>query len=296
MKHRGEVFVFISATGFALMPVFAKLAYKGGISVSSVLFFRFCLAIAIIWSYIFIKRISFKIKMKQVLMLAVLGAILYAGSAITIFNSYKYISAGFSEVLLFTYPAMVLIISFIFLKEKIEVNKVYAVVLSIIGTVLAAYTPGQRLNVTGFILALSGALFYAVYVTLIGHGQFEDVNPVVMTGYVIIFAFITFTAFGLIQGGISIGFKPYVWIYIILMALFSTSIAIFAFCIGAKAIGTSGAAIISSIEPVEAIIFGAVFLGEELNAIMIIGALIVVMAVISIHIFEPYQKVQVEKS
>ncbi|MCX7885305.1 MAG: DMT family transporter, partial [Caloramator sp.] len=146
MKHRGEAFVFISATGFALMPVFAKLAYRFGVNVSTVLFFRFLIAIAIIWLYIFVKRINFKVNLKQAMMLFMLGSVLYAGSSITVFSSYKFISAGFSEVLLFTYPAMVLIISVVFLKEKIEVNKAYAIVLSIMGTVLVAYTPGQVIN------------------------------------------------------------------------------------------------------------------------------------------------------
>lgn len=293
MRRRGEAFVFISATGFALMPVFAKLAYRFGVNVSTVLFFRFFIAIAIIWAYIFIKRISFKINLRQAAILFILGSVLYAGSAITVFSSYKFISAGFSEVLLFTYPAMVLIISVVFLKEKIEVNKAYAVVLSIMGTVLVAYTPGQIINIKGIILALLGALFYAVYVIVIGHGKFEGIHPVVMTGYVIIFAFITFMIFALFQGGIAVNFSTNAWMCIILMALFSTSIAIFAFCLGAKTIGSCGAAIVSSIEPVEAIIFGYIFLKESLNPIMIIGALIVVMAVVSIYIFEPYQRVNV---
>ncbi|QCX34207.1 DMT family transporter [Caloramator sp. E03] len=293
MKFKGEAFVFISATGFALMPVFAKLAYKLGVNVSTVLFFRFLIAISIIWAYIFIKRIDFRIKLRQAFILMILGSVLYAGSSISIFSSYKFISAGFSEVLLFTYPAMVLIVSVIFLKEKIEVNKVYAVVLSIMGTVLVAYTPGQIINFKGIAFALLGALFYAIYVIVIGHGKFEGVSPVVMSGYVIFFAFVTFTIFAFLEGGITVNFNVNAWICITLMALFSTSIAIFAFCFGAKTIGSSAAAIISGVEPVEAIVFGYIFLKESLNPIMVIGALIVVMAIVSIYIFEPYEKVNV---
>lgn len=293
MKHKGEIFVFISATGFALMPVFAKLSYRFNVNVSTILFFRFLIALTIIWFYIIIKRINFKIKLKQAALLMLLGSILYSGSAIFVFSSYKFISAGFSEVLLFTYPAMVLIISVIFLKEKIAVNKAYAVVLSIMGTVLVAYTPGQIINFKGILLALLGALFYAVYVVVIGSGNFKGIHTIVMTGYVILFAFMTFSIFSLFQGGISVNFNHKAWVCIILMALFSTSIAIFAFCLGAKTIGSSGAAVVSSIEPVEAIIFGYIFLKESLSPIMIIGALIVVMAIVSIYIFEPYDKVNV---
>ncbi|WP_423219595.1 EamA family transporter [Fervidicella metallireducens] len=76
-----------------------------GASVTTVLSFRFYFALILIWGYIFIRRIDFKLSRKQIIMLLFLGGFFYSGSAITLFASFKYISAGLADVLIFTYPS-----------------------------------------------------------------------------------------------------------------------------------------------------------------------------------------------
>ena len=286
MRFKGELCILMSATGFSLMPIFAKLAYAGGASTSTVLIFRFLFAFIMLWAFIFIKGYKFRVTVKQFILLAVLGGFLYAGSALMLFSSYRFISAGLSEVLIFTYPAMVLIISVIAYKEKLELNKVFAILLSAIGTALVAYVPGQAFSLKGVTLALIAALFYALYVAFIGYKEFKSINPVVMTGYVTLFAAFVFIVYGLINGNIGFSFKDSSWVYMLLLSFMSTSMAILTFCQGSKIIGVTKASIISTVEPVEAIIFGAVILGEKLTFYMILGALITIMAVISIHIFK----------
>jgi drug/metabolite transporter (DMT)-like permease len=286
LKFKGELLILMSSTGFSLMPIFAKLAYAGGASTSTVLTFRFLFAFIMLWVYIFIRGYNYKVTSKQLKLLAVLGGLLYAGSALTLFSSYKFISAGLSEVLIFTYPAMVLVISIIAYKEKLELNKVFAIILSAIGTALVAYVPGQAFSLKGVGLALIAAFFYALYVAFIGYKEFKSIHPVVMTGYVVLFAAIVFIIYGFINGSVSFNFKASSWIYMLLLSFMSTSMAILTFCQGSKMIGVTKASIISTVEPVEAIIFGAVILGERLTFYMILGAIITIMAVISIHIFK----------
>lgn len=286
MKYKGEFYVIISALGFSMMPIFAKIAYKGGANVTTVLLFRFAFALIFIWAYILIKKINFKLKLKQILMLGVLGGVLYAGSAITLFNSYTYITAGLSEVLMFTYPAWVLIIAILFFKEKLEVNKVYAIVLSMIGTTLVAYSPIHKFSVIGIGLALAGSVSYALYVAFIDHGEFQDIHPTVMTGYILIFTTLVFCIYGISRGEVSLVFKPFSWIFIIMLALFSTAVAILAFCSGAKIIGSGRAAIVSTIEPLLTFVLGYIFLNEKVTYNMIFGGIVVIMAILSINIFK----------
>jgi drug/metabolite transporter (DMT)-like permease len=286
MKYKGELCVVISALGFSLMPVFAKIAYGGGASVTTVLQFRFIFATLFIWAYIFIKKIEYRLKLKQIVMLIVLGAVFYSGSAITLFNAYKLISGGVAQVLVFTYPAWVLLISTLFFKEKVNINKVYAIVLSIIGTTIVAYSPGQRFNSLGIILALIGALSYALYVSFIDHGEFDKVHPIVMTGYILLFANFSFLIYGVSKGELSLAFSPRALIAIAMLAFFSTSIAILAFCTGAKLIGSGKAAIVSTLEPISTFVFSYIFLGEKVTYNMIFGGAVVIMAILSINIFK----------
>lgn len=289
MKHKGELYIIISALGFSLMPVFAKSAYRGGANVTTVLLFRFTFALIFIWGYIFVKKIAFKIKLKQVLMLMVLGAVLYSGSAITLFNAYRLISAGVAQVLVFTYPAWVLVITTLFFKEKVSVNKVYAIVLSIIGTAVVAYTPGQKFSTLGIMLALIGAVTYALYVSFIDHGEFNEVHPIVMTGYILLFANLSFLLYGVSRGELNVNFSLWAWLPIAMLAFFSTAIAILAFCTGAKLIGSGKAAIVSTLEPISTFIFSYIFLGENVSYNMIFGGGVVIMAILSINIFKPIE-------
>lgn len=296
MKFKGELLIVLTSVCFSLMPVFAKSAYKVGASVTTVLLFRFIFSVIFIWGYIFIKGYKFKIKPKQIIMLAIVGGLFYSGSSISLFNSYRHISVGLSEVLMFTYPAWVLIISFLFFREKLQANKIYAIVLSIIGISAVAYAPGQKYSFIGVILALAGALCYALYAIFVDHGGFEDVHSVVMTGYLMIFAAISFSIFGLTTGEINLSFSVSGWINIILLSIISTSIPVFAFCAGARIIGASKAAIVSTIEPITTFICGYVFLGEPITFSMAIGGAIVIMAILSIHIFRTEEVISSQQS
>lgn len=286
MKLRGEFYIVLSAIGFSLMPVFAKTAYKGGTDVTTVLFFRFLFALVFIWAYIFIKKLDFRIKRKQILMLFILGSILYSGSAISLFNAYRFISAGLAQVLIYTYPVWVLVIAVLLFKDKIRAYKIYAIVLSMIGTTLVAYSPGQKFSAIGVILALIGALSYALYVAFIDNGEFKDIHPVVMTGYILLAAAVTFALYGTIRGELTITISSAGWLSIALLAFFSTSVAILAFCSGAKIIGSGRAAIVSTIEPIATFIFGFIFLGEKVTYNMIFGGAVIIMAIVSINVFK----------
>lgn len=283
MKLKGEFYVFLSAAGFALMPIFAKLAYGGGASVTTVLLLRFLSASIFMWVYVLVKKIEFKITLKQILSIFILGGICYSGSALTLFNSYKFISAGFSEVLMFTYPVWVLLILRIKSNEKIGFYKVFAIILSILGILFSSYSPNQFISFKGTILALLGAIFYAFYVAFIDDKRFEGIHPAVMTAYILPSVTITYLIYGLIKGGIAFQFSTWAWTNTMLLGFFSTSMAVLAFCTGAKLIGSSRASIISTIEPFLSFIFGYFILQEKFTVNMALGGVLILSAVFMIH-------------
>lgn len=282
MKLKGEIFVIISAAGFAMMPIFAKLAYAGGSGSTTVLLFRFLFATVFIWAYMLVKKINFKISRRQILGIFILGSICYTGSALFLFDSYKYISAGVSEVCMFTYPACVIVLKRLFFKERMGKYKLYAIALSITGIIVSTNAPGQALSVKGIILALLGAVFYALYVTFIDNRLFYNLHPVTMTAYIIPSVAFINVVIGLVNRGISFEFEPISWVYMMLLGLFSTCIALLSFCSGAKLIGSSKASIISTIEPPLSFVFGYMFLRENFTWNMGIGGALIILAVLVI--------------
>ena len=100
---KGYLFAAIAAASYGTNPIFAIPLYHEGISVSSVLFMRYAMAVAIMFVFTMIKSPkSLIIKPKHIGVLAFMG-ILMVLSSIGLFASYKYLSAGIASTLLFFY-------------------------------------------------------------------------------------------------------------------------------------------------------------------------------------------------
>ena len=135
-KFIGTILGIVASTSYGTNPLFALPLYAGGISVNSVLFYRYSLALIIYYVLLkFIKRVSLKISLKDILPLAVLS-ILFAGSSITLFNSFKYIDSGVACTILFIYPIFVALIMSLFFKEKVTKTTISALFLTSIGILL----------------------------------------------------------------------------------------------------------------------------------------------------------------
>ena len=96
---KGYIFAAIAAASYGTNPIFAIPLYHEGISVSSVLFMRYAMAVAIMFAFTMIKSPkSLVIKPKHIGVLAFMG-ILMVLSSIGLFASYKYLSAGIASTL-----------------------------------------------------------------------------------------------------------------------------------------------------------------------------------------------------
>ena len=116
VKLLGTIYGITGAAAYGVNPLFAKLLYFGGIGVNSILFYRYSIALLILflWLKIF-KRISLKINLKECISLCILG-IIFSMSSITLFKSYQYIDVGIASTLLFIYPVIVAVIMSTFFK------------------------------------------------------------------------------------------------------------------------------------------------------------------------------------
>ena len=133
---KGYIFAAIAAASYGTNPIFAIPLNHEGISVSSVLFMRYAMAVAIMFVFTMIKSPkSLIIKPKHIGVLAFMG-ILMVLSSIGLFASYKYLSAGIASTLLFLYPVMVAVIMAIFYKERLTKKSWACLVTAFIGVVI----------------------------------------------------------------------------------------------------------------------------------------------------------------
>ena len=224
----GVLLIAISATSFGLMPIFAKIAYSAGTSTYSLLFLRFLVAAAFMFLLLFIKKLKLP-SQKEMLIFFLLGAVGYVGQSFCYFTALNYASSSVVSILLYTYPALVMIGSAIFLKEKITVQKVISLCLALIGAFVIIGAEFHA-NPTGIVLSVLSAVFYSVYILIsskvVKAGAGIQSSAFIMLGAAVVYGimnlFLGFTPPTQINGLVAVA----------MIALISTVLAFWAFFTG----------------------------------------------------------------
>ena len=273
----GMVYIALSATAFGVMPFFANIAYKSGVTPTSLLFLRFGIAALCMWVLLLLKHSRLP-RGKILLGLILMGGMGYAGQSFSYFTALQFAPAGLVAVLLYLYPALVTGLSFAVLKQPISRMKLGALILSLLGILLVidVQSGGQM---TGILLAILAAVIYAVYI-MAGAKVTQGTDIRVSSTVIITSAAVVYGVYGAWHG-LSLPNSEMGWVGSIGLALIGTVVAVWAFFEGVKRIGAVDASMLSTLEPVVTVILAWVLLGERLTALNLCGgALILVAAVL----------------
>ncbi len=287
----GLVLILTSAAGYGTQAIFARLAYAAGANVPTVLLLRFLMAIAVLWTVLLVSgrsRLAWEAvrQPKRLFGLLALGFI-FAGNSLAFFTALTFLHTAVVELLLYLYPGVVLLLSAVFLHERLGVLKLIALVLAVGGSALTVGPPGSVALpgvsggwvALGLGLGLSAALVYASYIVLgnrLAAGTPADVTAVVsMTGTALVFVI------GALAGdGASLRLSLGGWAAIGGVALFSTVIATSFFLAGLERLGPSRAAILATVEPVVTLILATVVLHDPPLWFQIVGGGLILLAVV----------------
>ena len=277
---KGYLFAAIAAASYGTNPIFAIPLYREGISVTSVLFMRYAMAVAIMFFVTMIKSPkAFVIKPKYVGLLAFMG-ILMVLSSIALFESYKYLSAGIASTLLFFYPVMVAIIMAIFYKERLTKKSWACLITAFLGVViLSKNDDGGFISLLGLTLVMLSSLSYAIYLVYINRGPMKKINTSTITFYVILGGFLVMIPYCLLDGGLMLPKTTPAWINAIGLGFFPTVISLIFTSRAIALIGSTETAIFGALEPLTAVILGILILGETLTITPAIGMIMIFVSV-----------------
>ena len=285
--------ILIGAILFSTKAILVKLAYRYDIDHLSLLCIRMAIAFPIYACILFFRKNKAKestITSQEYMYIALFGVFGYYLASYFDFKGLQYISAGLERVILFLYPTIVLVLSAIFLKKRIQGIQIAAIVLSYIGVALAylgdiSIDNGQDLQQGGILIFLA-AFTYAAY--LVGSGwliprigtlRFTSIAMMCASGYVIIHYMVVNRSLG----GL-LDYDPMVYTYGIAMAVVATVIPSFMVSEGIRRIGANNAAIIGGIGPISTIVMGYFILGENFTAIQLLGTLLVIVGILMISL------------
>lgn len=264
------------------MPLLAKAAYRNGLNSYNLLFLRFLFAAIFLAYYIWNKKINAKLRLKEIIYIFTIGLLGYTSTAITLFSSYNYIPIGLSGMILHLYPVMVTLLSLIIYKEKVNINIILSLVLSIIGIYFLLGEKNYSIGIKGIQLAFAAAVFYSLYVIGASNKILKSINSYVLTFYISIIAAISMFTLCVYKSQLNFSLNFNSLVSVLLLSFISTIIALTAFMEGVKIIGPTQSAILGNLEPIVGMILGIVMLGESFDFYIIIGSLFVILSAITI--------------
>lgn len=274
----GVLLISTSAAGFSTLAIFAKLAYDFELNLPSILMFRFLGTAIIIWGWLLLRN-NWQIPLGQAIRAVLLGSIGYAIQATLFFSALLHTGAGVATLLFYTYPAFVTLLAWAIDKDVPDRARKIALAIAFIGCVLTADLSQATVAPLGIVFGVASGAWYSLYLTF-GARLVRNIQPTVTSAYVSLGATVSFAIATLAASQLTLP-NSIQGVYTLLgIAVLATALPIVTLFSGMQKIGTTRAAIVSTIEPVMTVLLGFFFLGEHLAGAQVWGGLLVVVSVV----------------
>lgn len=236
-------------------------------------------SIFLICASFFLKQgISFK-AIKQNALLLVLSGAAIGFNWILLFQAYKYTTISNATLSYYFAPVFVMILSPVVLKEKLTPIKVLCISTAMGGMFLILNSGGSSTaetynHLVGILYGLSGAALYASVILMNkfikGVGSFETTLIQLISAGLVLLPSIIYTGASNFTG---INSKS--WFFIAIVGIIHTGIAYLLYFTSMKELKGQTIAILSYIDPISAVIIAAIFLGETMTLIQIVGGILI---------------------
>lgn len=276
----GVLLALLSATSFSTLGIFAKLIYAEGFSTSQALAWRFTGAAAFLWAWILVseKRLPLLRPNLPVLALGLLG---FAPQAGLYFVTLRFLDAGITSLLLYLYPSFVVLLSAAFLRRRPSGVQLAALALSLTGCVATFFRAG-RYPAIGIGFGILVALTYAAYL-VVGERVLEGRKPVHSTAFIMTAAAAAYWSLTVITGTVRPPTELSSFLGLAGISLAATVIPIVTLFGAMQRIGASNTSLVSTVEPLMAVLLSALILGERFGIQQIAGGVLIVAAVVLIQ-------------
>lgn len=264
--------IILAAILWSLAGIFAKQIH--GMSAQSIIFYRVGFAFIIFFFALLICGKLNILKLREKKSYLFLFSILQMATMVVYFISIMNASVSIAVLLLSTAPVYITIFSPWILKEKIRIKGIIALILSL-GGIIMIVDPGKldfKPFSIGILAGIASGIFYAFEIM-----TSKYVSPT-YSGYTQ--AFWSFLVAAIIL--LPVGVVPLVMVsnnlvYLLLLAVFPTILAVSLYFNGLKKVKAQSASILGLIEPISAIFFAVLILGEQISTLEITGGALILI-------------------
>lgn len=283
-RHIGFIQIILSGVCFGFLGYFGKMAYKQNITPGELLSLRYLLSAVLTGLLVLITnpRSLISLSLFEIITSVILGIFGYALFSSFYFMALTGLSASLTVLLLYTYPVMVVLFSRFFLKEEIGRRGLLALLLVTIGLVGLVWGEWSVSQPVFLFFGVGAAFFYAIYI-LLSRKYLSHTPAIPSSFYVQLGAGIALSLLNFRTNPI----RPYEiishhYVLIFSMSILCSLMAMTLFLAGLQKITSSEASILSTTEPISGVLIATLLLGEKIQSIQILGALLIFTGLILI--------------
>lgn len=290
MKKLASMYVLLAAILWGSNGIFVNLLVSSGLNSYQRTSVRLIIALIIEFIIILVtNKQALKICVKDLIWAFLAGAIGIFLFVSTYTMCIDYIGMGSAAVLIYLMPMIVMMFGILFLKERLTINKALSALLSLTGCALVSgLVTNANFNLNGILIGIISAFCYATH-NIIVATKLKKYPSLTKMFYPALFA----SVLGLIYLMIFSDMNQIVTIYmsqpkyLIINCLWAVVCSIctyYLFNTSLKYISISKASILSTFEPVAAVIFGIVLFREPIDLYGVIGVGCVLLSLILIEL------------
>ena len=295
--NTGAALVIGAALLFACKGTLIKYIYSLGAGVADLMILRLLFSFPIyLWvASRYFPRAARSASPRQWAGIALCGICGYYVSSFFDMLGLERVSVGLERVILYTYPAFVVIFSMLLLRKRISLQLCAYIALTYCGLLLVFYAdmhgrPAASVAAItkGSLLVFAAAITFSTYV--IGSEYFmRSISSALFTATAMMAAGLAMAVhYALMNSFAHLRELPatiYMWCAI--AAIVFTVLPSFMMSAGVRRVGSATAGALGMIGPIATLGIAAVFLGEPLSALQIAGLIVVMAGVYRVHRMKP---------
>lgn len=282
---KGYIYSAVSAILFGSAGIIIKYAYAEGTDSINLLTLQYVIAVIIMLPIIFLKdKTALKIKGRDLLHTAILGIVGNTFMTVFYYLAFSCLTVPMVAILLYTYPIMVFLYSFIFEKKNAGIDKFIALILAFLGCFLALGLAKDSItfSLKGIGFGVLAAVFYA-FMNIYTDKSLSKLKSLTISFYSTLFSLLSLIIYRfphfMFNGGVSLRLVGYTT----LLSLTCEIIPLTLLYAAIKYIGALKVSIIGNLEIPTAMILSYIFFRQPIAPPQILGAAMVIYAVYKIR-------------
>lgn len=221
------------------------------------------------------KKISFFNNKKDAFYM-LLSGIATGASWLFLYEAYQRIGVGMASLLYYCGPVIVMVLAPIIFNEKLSFEKIMGFTIVLMGVLcinMKAIGQGQ-FNV-GIILGIMSAIMYSAMV--IFNKKAESIVGIEKSTWQIVISFLTAFVFVGIKQGFILQIEMGNLLPILILGIFNTGIGCYFYFSSIGKLPVQTVSICGYLEPLAAVVFSILFLGEHMTMLEMAGAVLIIM-------------------